>query len=1299
MKIKKFTPQRKPEFAILDFKAVLLHALGAGKDEYCRYDSVTGREINTAEFAFGTFLDMYMTHLLDNFAPWQILVAHEGGHAYRLQIDPNYKANRKPKEGQPPKSGPEQDEEYEKLAKYVKQFLAGIGATQLHVKGVEGDDIIGHLVEKLSPNYLCTVYSVDADLLRLANDNTMIMLKMKHIMNSYDYLDEAVDNVPRNMHGYLSALCDSEERFRDEVKSDVFRFLTLYKSIVGDSSDGFSGVKGLGAAKWVELVKEYDIDGLEELEAIIANHDWATLKEVAEAAPNDKIIQALYTNRNDWRRCWLLAKIHPQLCWKPTKKGPTKINYFKRVPSEERVKSVLDACSIPEFYEEHLEELMPQKWLIDSSNYEGDEPQEFAELCKDSFVVGWDYETAAPELEKKGAFNAVGSKPTGVSFCLGNNFQYAFYITVDHKDSANLPKEVIREFIDAIPEDTPTCAHNLYFESTVTATNYDTIIEGGYDTQVMNSYVDENEESGLKASSKRELNYDQETYDQVLEKAGATDMKGVTAEQVMSYGIDDSVVTCHLFVLFWLRMQLEGSWDFYADHEPYFTKRTTLSQVEGVNIDFDQLSKIREEDLETIKTNDTRLRQLLLEHCSKPNEQAARAYIESDIDFTAQKAKTDIRKLSEDQLEKRLEDAEKYFQDMIELDDEGEKLQAAFSEDVDVDEAIKLLTKLEVYKQYQKALKGSVYVPYKESTVEVEIAFTVKNLADVCKEIGLPPMESVAISRLSEWEAEVRGFDFDSGEDLLNTLSNDQQEFIRLLNAAKPHSKKEKRGHESYQLFSKFCADKLGKKPKVQCSGTELNAGSPQQMQHMFYCMLGLPVRLRSTPQKGSARDKFGTLGSPGTDALVVDTALAEDCDKDSEETQWIAEALNCVKQIRESETRVSLYHTPYPQLINPETGKVHPSLKSCGTVTRRPTGSSPNILQVSKHQKKGVMRSVYLPVRDDHIIIAIDFAGQELRMLASVTKDKNLLSCYLGDNFTNQYLTSVEEGAPLSFKNADVRSLSDLKDLHSLTGSGIVGIFGLDANNELIAGGKPELAGPKNCDYQTFLDALNYEDHFYHDLANKVRKKPAKTTNFLMAYGGSAQALSQKLIIKEAQGQQIVDSTLKLYSGIEREQAATTKFAKDNGYSETAYGNRRHITAKLFAKDKGSVNREGRQLFNARIQGCAADVLKVVMKEAETTEGGPIWDRLDSVMMAPVYDEIVASVPYTNAWQYISEMTDIMNLTPPGHAVPMMADVSLGENWQQQNELGSFPTKEEVEAAALEAYEKAVAYRESKEG
>lgn len=1312
MQLKKFNPKLDAEFAVIDFKACARHALDAGDDENCRYDSITGRRVNRAEHGFRVFLDMYVTHWLEEkgLAPWQLIVCHEGGHKFRSSINPDYKANRKPKEGEKPKKGPEIDEEYEKLENYLKNFFAGIGATQVRVAGVEGDDVIDHIVSKLSVNYVCSVYTVDADLLRLAGNNVLVYLKMKMIMNSYGDFYDIEQVVPKNMHGYLKAFINEEGEFHPDVRDDLWVHLTLYKSICGDSSDGYGGITGLGDAKWKEIVANYGFDGLEELEEIVAQSDWVTLKEVHETSPEDKIMAKMYEKRDQWRQSYRLAELHPELCWKPSGDKLTKMEWFKRVPSKERVMKSLTKCAIEDYYEEYLEEFMPQYILVDADSWDGTEVDEFAELCKESFVVGWDYETAQNSKLEKGDLNVVDSEPTGVSFCCGNNFQYAFYITVDHKDSANLPKEVIPQFINAIPEETATVAHNLVFETINTAQNYGVLVDGGFDTAIMGSYVDENEEMGLKASTFLNLNYKQETYDEVLEKAGAEDMRGVTAEQVLSYGIDDSLVCCHLFVLYWLRLQLEETWDFYSKYEPTFAKRMSLSQIKGVEVDFDELKELEEEDRETIEYNTNRLRKILKEHCSsRPNVEGATQFYKTEREFFNASQREKLRDLDDDQLLAKVSSALKFYEKKMELNDAEGKSQHLLQTfvvqsedsrgkakydwaDVDVKDVINGLVAFEDLKFLTKCVEGSVYVDYVVEENPPAVAPSPKNLTTVAEALGLPPIESAAKSRLSAWEQEVCKVDFENDEDGTDDLEPDQKEFVLLLRDAKAHFKPDERDHQNYKKFEAFCAKVLGLKPKVTTSGTELNTGSSKQMQHFLYCMLGLPIRRRGIPKKGDTRHRLGFGGSPQTDALTVDTALAEDMIEDgshdwveNEESgkvlNWVQEALTCMKRIKESETRFSLYFRPYPKLINPATGRMHPAIKGCGTVTRRPTGGSPNILQVSKHQKKGVMRAPFKPLGEDEVIIAIDFAGQELRILASETKDENLLSAYLGESLTKDYLRQDKDGQKWVITTEDIFGLPDVKDLHSNTGANISKYFGLDADGKLVAGGKPEVRIGE-IGYHDYIGILGDEDHKLHKLASAIRKKPAKNTNFLMAYGGSGQALAEKLIIKEEVGNEIMGAAMKLYKGIEREQAETLKFAKRHGYTKTAYGNRRHATKDLFG-NKGEVNRMLRQLFNFRIQGCAADILKVVIYEAEQQN---VWDGLGATLIAPVYDEVVASVPAKSAIEYVRKMVSIMNLLPPNHAVPMMADVSIGPDWQKQKEIGSFPTDEEIQKAVDES-------------
>lgn len=1289
------------QWAILDYQAILKHTHNMGNDPDAVYGSVTGKEINTGPHTVRAFLDAYIVPILESgFAPRQILIAHDDGHAYRSKILPEYKQKRDERKTDKSKTDPEIFEELDKADRSLKRILAYLGCTQARVKGVEGDDIVAHFCKLPGVKH---VYTVDADFLRLASKDTMIILKNNPVIVH----DLDLENVPKNMHGFLKPFMENPEI----ECSNPFKYVTLYKSIVGDTSDEYKGIQGMGDKAWENVVNTFDVDGLDELVSIVSNRDWNTLASYVEhyeqedkGCPAHKLLAKMYENKGPWAICWNVAELHPELCYKPFNKKLVNIEWIKRVPNKDMIAKLLEQNYCPEYMED-LEPYLPIEWLIDADNFEGQSDiDEFAELCADSPHISFDYEGATDyqdwvdallsNTSMKSYVDVLGQAITGVSFNFGCNLQYTCYLTIDHKDSANLPIDVVRQFFEAIPKDKVRVAHNSQFEEVLTYTNLDGyIMPVGtvHDTAIMSTYDDENKEShGLKALSKQILGYNQVSYEDTLKAAGASNMRELTSSQVLKYGLDDSTVTGHLYDYFKISLYLQDMMEFYVENEPYVNHRLAMSFVKGTDIDSERLEEIRLEDARDIEESMAELRSILEEHCSRTNPDAAKQFYEAEAKFMEASARDKYTKLTgekilakADAVAEEIENmdlADETFMDIAENirrkipQAKGKKAKAERDlSGVEPKLMVAWIVKFDLHKFYRKCLEGSVYVPYKKHVKSAEFVPSVKNIDAVVEKLGLTPPNTAAKGKLEAWETAVRELDFENEIDKYDEFTDEQKKLIDLMAKAREHFKPDQRGHEDFQAFQDFCCEVLDLEGKVSYSGTELNLGSSVQMKELLYCMLALPVRLRGKPSKGRTDLGFWE-GSPATDSLAQDTALAEDITVDPERA-WQEKVINLMKKVTECTTRTSLYHNSYPHLMHPKDGKLHPNVRNCGTVTRRPSGSQPNILQVSKHQKKGAMRGVYIPPRG-YCVVPIDFAGQELRIQASETKDPNLLQVYLGEALTKDYLS----GKVLDITYAMVKDKKDLKDLHSMTAAGITEHFGLDDAGKLVPGGQHVKWTPPT--YEDYVEAHKDEDHPYHDLASKVRKRPAKQTNFLLSYGGTSQTLSHRLIVPEQVAESIMNSTLTLYAGIPVAQEATLQFARQHGYVLTAYGNRRHATDDIFSKSKGPVNRQVRQLYNFRIQGCAADILKVVLAGCEKRD---MWDKYDAIMVAPVYDEVVAYVPFENAWDFVQDMREVMNLTPPGHAVPMVADVSVGPNWQVQYELGHQPTQEEFETCMKE--------------
>ena len=190
--------------------------------------------------------------------------------------------------------------------------------------------------------------------------------------------------------------------------------------------------------------------------------------------------------------------------------------------------------------------------------------------------------------------------------------------------------------------------------------------------------------------------------------------------------------------------------------------------------------------------------------------------------------------------------------------------------------------------------------------------------------------------------------------------------------------------------------------------------------------------------------------------------------------------------------------------------------------------------------------------------------------------------------------------------------------------------------------------------------------------------RKYAKMVNFLIIYVGQASTLAMNLGMPVRFCEGLMTTVFHAYPRLAPWQEEVISFGKRYGFVKTAYGNLRHLTADIRSRNGWERSRQERQAVNFTVQGTAADILKVVMTAAWDTK---LFQETGAVLMAPVYDEAVCSVPAKNAYEFCQRLQSLMNVTPPGHAIPMMAEFSLGLSWGSLHELGDNPSQRRVES------------------
>lgn len=1147
-------------YNLVDFKAVMKHAFYIGSDEEALYCEDTDRRVNTWKFAAQSFLGRYQELLFgEDTTPRNLIVAHDMGHEYRTAVYPEYKQNRKKRE----KSEVE-IAELEKLYKWAKSFFAALGATQIGVDGVEADDIIAWLCQGIhTPKQVLTA---DADLLQLVDSNTLVFIRCE----------------PHGPEG--------------EHKGIPYHLTSIAKSLIGDSSDGYSGVPQIGPAKFAALLESFGDEGIIQLRDIVQSQDPTVLDEAIEVH-GDKTLIRLREHWAEWQQSWKLARLHPELCWKPRGRKMVEPLIHKRVANAERVKYLLTQAGADDLWE-FFEPMTPRSFAITNENWEGMKGAIFKEI-RAGDITAFDYETSDKNpnpnfLEAstgRGFVDMLSHRLAGAAFTFGKHLENTIYVTVDHLGAPNLPSSVVAEIVEYAGKHTQLVVQNALFEGVISQTNLNLQLRNVHDTRIMQRYYDENSEAGLKAMSKHYLGYDQSSYqDTVGDKAN---MSELTLEEVFDYGADDGIVTGALYDLLKVLLQVDNQWDFYQRWAVRPTEVLQHSYIHGVDVNWTLQKQVHQDDLKTVAESMKELRKTLHENVNGEVTEGCLSYLKEEKQYFNRAWR---RKLSETE------------------NLEGDKLNEAVREKLQ-----------EWERKFKEACR---YTQYSEYEVMPKFSPTANQLTKATEALGLPPIEKTTKTSLTNYLADqgMLGFGGDEGK------TPEQLDFLVALLEAFEKDVFKTGGdadEDAKDRLGVVAQKAAGVEPKIVKTGDELSLGSPQQVQQLMYCKIGIPVRLFGT-NLGMGRVKLGIKqAAPSTDEKAIQTALANDVTEGS----WQERALKLLLKAKGSLTKIQLYHNKYPLWNHHKDGKVHPSFTDAGTDTRRPTGSSPNMLQVSKKDK--VMREMFVPPSRKHVAVAIDYASQEIRLMACEAKDPTMISVY---------------------------DPADEKDLHSMTGAGIADMR-----------------------YGDFIEARENEQHKLNPVVEAVRQK-AKGVNFGLAYGAGPGTLSRNLIVPVDEARTLLDNTFELYNRIRPWQAETAKFMDRHGYTLTAFGTKRHATSDLFSKDEGKRARQHRQGTNATIQGTAAEMLRIVLTKIAERE---LTERLDMVFFAPIYDEIVAFVHEDDVVEYCTEMYEIMSsATPPTHEVPQVPEFSIGATWGSVHELGRWPGEEAIKAATQRALE-----------
>jgi DNA polymerase I len=202
-----------------------------------------------------------------------------------------------------------------------------------------------------------------------------------------------------------------------------------------------------------------------------------------------------------------------------------------------------------------------------------------------------------------------------------------------------------------------------------------------------------------------------------------------------------------------------------------------------------------------------------------------------------------------------------------------------------------------------------------------------------------------------------------------------------------------------HQLSTEFAGQMMAVETKVhKAAGRSFNLGSPKQLQQILFEELELPI-LRKTPK-----------GQPSTAEDVL-SELAEDY-----------EFPQLILDFRSLSKLKSTYTDKLPLQIAPRTGRIHTSYHQAVAATGRLSSSDPNLQNIPIRSEEGRRIRQAFIAPDGYVLVAADYSQIELRIMAHISQDEDLLAAFSEDRDIHQATAAEVFDVPLDDVTSDQR-------------------------------------------------------------------------------------------------------------------------------------------------------------------------------------------------------------------------------------------------------------------------------------
>ena len=526
-------------------------AMTAGQDT-SRWTTPEG-EPTAGTYGFASIL----LRLLENSHPDYLAIAFDIGKTFRNDLYPAYKGTRA-----------KMPDDLRVQITRIQEMVDTLGVPRLEVEGYEADDVLGSTAKQMAARG-CKVKIItgDRDLLQLVDENIIVSLPGSKLSDSKDY-------TPQMVKDFLGV---TPEQVVD------------YKALVGDPSDNYPGIPGIGPKTAVTLLETYGT-----LDNIYANTDklkGAVKTKIENNRESAYLSQNLARIRTDLPEYFRIEEAStanidfPALdrLFRELRFNTLLPKLRKLAPNFQTEEAQPSLFSAPEMTEDE-EKAYENRTVIVNTEAGLDE---LAEKLRTAEMIGLDTETTGVD--------PMSCELVGISLAAEPGTGY--YIPVGHSSGdPQLPLDLIREKLGPILSDPslPKAGHNIKYDMIVLARHGMPVLGIKFDTMIAGWILDpESRQLGLKPMAKSLLGIRMTEIETLIGKGKQQiTMDRVPVKDAAPYAAADAEVVLQLIPVLREKMLREQTEHIFNEYEIPLIPVLAGMEMRGVLLDRDFLRQM-----------------------------------------------------------------------------------------------------------------------------------------------------------------------------------------------------------------------------------------------------------------------------------------------------------------------------------------------------------------------------------------------------------------------------------------------------------------------------------------------------------------------------------------------------------------------------------------------------------------------------------------------------------------------------------------------------------------------------------